>query len=96
MNEIKYTTLYCVLMRTCVIPLYYGSGTVINYGSVSNFGQVTVPVPVPQGQKLRFQGFRFHNTARGYVLMPNVPRPGKETDLRDNLFGKKVYYPVHL
>ncbi len=51
---------YCVFVRTFVIPFYYGSGTVINYGSDSNFWQVTVPVP--QGKKLRFLRFRFHNT----------------------------------
>ncbi len=37
-----------------------GSETVINYGSGSDF--LTVPVPVPQGKKLRFLRFRFHNT----------------------------------
>ncbi len=49
-------------MRTFVIPFYYGSGTIINYGSGSEFlprygsgsgsgstrQKVTVPVPVPQ------------------------------------------------
>ncbi len=46
-----------------------GSGTVINYGSGSDFLQVTVPVPVPVSlvKKLRFLRFRFrfrfHNTA---------------------------------
>jgi len=44
------------------MPIYYGSGTVINYGPVQTFGQV--PVPVPRGKKLRFLRFRFHNTAR--------------------------------
>jgi hypothetical protein len=43
-----------------------GSGTVINYGSDSDFYQVTVPVtvPVPLVKKLRFLRFRFrfHNT----------------------------------
>jgi hypothetical protein len=37
MKEIKYTISYCVFVRTFVIPYYYGSGTVINYGSDSNF-----------------------------------------------------------
>jgi len=62
MKEIKYTILYCVFVRTFVIPFYYGSGTVINYSSGSDFltsygsgsGSTqqkftvpTVPVPVP-------------------------------------------------
>jgi hypothetical protein len=32
MKEIKYTILYCVFVRTFVIPFYYSSGTVSNYG----------------------------------------------------------------
>jgi hypothetical protein len=36
MNEIKYTILFCVFVRTFVVPFYYGSGTVINYGSGSD------------------------------------------------------------
>jgi hypothetical protein len=44
---------YCVFVRTFVIPFYYGSGTIISYGSGSNF--LT---------KLRFR-FRFH-TAKSY------------------------------
>jgi hypothetical protein len=62
MKEIKFTILYCVFVRTFAIPFYYGSGTVINYGSFgSNFltsygtdstrQKVTVPtvrVRVPQ------------------------------------------------
>jgi hypothetical protein len=47
MKEIKYTTLYWVC-KTFVISFYYGSGTVINYGSgsakVRNY--ITVPVPL--------------------------------------------------
>jgi hypothetical protein len=39
----------------------YGSGTVFNYGSGSDFQQVTVPVPLVK--KLRFLRFRFHNAA---------------------------------
>ncbi len=35
MKEIKYTILYCVFVRTFVIPFYYGSGNVISYGSGS-------------------------------------------------------------
>jgi hypothetical protein len=35
MKEIKHTVLYGVFVRTFVIPFYYGSGTVINYGSGS-------------------------------------------------------------
>ncbi len=31
------TILYCVFLRTFVIPFYYGSGTVKSYGSGSNF-----------------------------------------------------------
>jgi hypothetical protein len=65
MKEIKYTILYCVFVRTFVIPFYYGSGTVINYvsgygsnfltsygyGSDSTRQKVTVPmVPVPVPQ----------------------------------------------
>jgi hypothetical protein len=37
MKEIKYTILYCVFVETFVIPFYYGSETVINYGSGSDF-----------------------------------------------------------
>jgi hypothetical protein len=41
MKEIKYTILYCAFVRTFVItfviPFYYGSGTIINYGSGSDF-----------------------------------------------------------
>jgi hypothetical protein len=37
MKEIKYTILYYVFVRTFVIPFYYGYGTVINYGSGSDF-----------------------------------------------------------
>jgi hypothetical protein len=61
MKENKHTILYCVLESTFVIPCYYGSGTVINYGSGSDFltsygsgskrqkvTVPTVPVPVPQ------------------------------------------------
>ncbi len=62
MKEIKYTILYCVFVRTFVIPFafFYGSGTAINNGSGSDFltsygsgstrQKVTVPtvlVPVP-------------------------------------------------
>jgi hypothetical protein len=58
MKEIKYTILYCVFVRTLVIPFYHGSETVISYGSGSEFltsygsgstrQKVTVPtVPVP-------------------------------------------------
>jgi hypothetical protein len=51
MKEIKYTVLFCVFVRSFVIPFYYGSGTVINYGSDSTRQKVTVPtdpVPVPE------------------------------------------------
>jgi hypothetical protein len=61
MKKIKYIILYSVSVRTFVILFYYGSGTVINYGSSSDFltsygsGSTwqkvtvpTVPVPVPQ------------------------------------------------
>ncbi len=62
MKEIKYTILYCVLVRTFVKPFYICSGTVLNYGSGSEFltsyasgsGSTrqkdtvpTIPVPVP-------------------------------------------------
>ncbi len=30
MKEVKYTILYCVFVRTFVIPFYYSYGTVIN------------------------------------------------------------------
>jgi hypothetical protein len=51
MKEIKYAILYWMLVRTFVIPFYYGSGTVISngYGSGSTRQKVTVPtVLVPQ------------------------------------------------
>jgi hypothetical protein len=63
MKEFKYTILFCVFVRTFVIKFSYSCGTVINYGSGSNFlttygsgsGSTrqkvtfpTVPVPVPQ------------------------------------------------
>jgi hypothetical protein len=51
MKEIKYAILYWMLVRTFVIPFYYGSGTVISNGSGSGSTRqkVTVPtVPVPQ------------------------------------------------
>ncbi len=55
-----------------------GSGTVINYGSGSDFLQVTVPVtvPVPLVKELRFLRFRFrfrfHNTDFKNVWVPVV------------------------
>ncbi len=63
MKEIKYTILYCVFVRTFVVPFYYGLGTVINYSFGFGSAQVTVPVPVPHGKKLWCLRFRFHNTA---------------------------------
>jgi hypothetical protein len=59
MKEIKYKILCSVFLRTFEIPFSYGFGTVINYGSGSDFvtrhgsgstrQEVTVPtVPVPQ------------------------------------------------
>jgi hypothetical protein len=51
MKENKYTILYRVFVRTFVMLFYYGSGTVIIYGS--DF--LTVTVLVPQGKKLRFR-----------------------------------------
>jgi hypothetical protein len=59
MEEIKYTILNCVFVRTFVTPFYYGSGTgsgsdfFTSYGSGSTRQKVTVPtvpfpVPVPQ------------------------------------------------
>jgi hypothetical protein len=70
----KYTILYCVFVRTFVIPFYYGFGTIINYGSGSNFltsyGS-ELPVPFPHDKKLRFLWFRFrfrfHNTGKDTV-----------------------------
>jgi hypothetical protein len=50
-KEIKYSVLICVLVRTFLIPFYYGVGTIINSGSGSTRQKVTVPtfsVPVPQ------------------------------------------------
>ncbi len=50
-EEIKYryTILYWVFVRTFVIPFYYGSGTVIIYGSGSTRQKVKVStVLVPQ------------------------------------------------
>jgi hypothetical protein len=68
-NQIhNYLIIYCVFVRTFVIPFYYGSGTVISYGSGygSTRPKVTVPtVPVPHGKKLRFLRLRFH-TAKSY------------------------------
>jgi hypothetical protein len=41
MKEIKYgTQFYAVSVRTFLIPFYYGSGTVINYGSGSGPAKV--------------------------------------------------------
>ncbi len=37
MKVMKYTILYCVFVKTFVIPFYYGSETIINHGSGSNF-----------------------------------------------------------
>jgi hypothetical protein len=37
MKKTKYTILYSVFVRTFVILFYCGSGSVINYGSDSNF-----------------------------------------------------------
>jgi hypothetical protein len=53
MKKIKYTILYCVFVRSFVIPFYYGSGSdfLKSYGSGSTQQKVTVPtvsVPVPQ------------------------------------------------
>ncbi len=61
MKEIQHTILYCVFARTLVILFYYNSGTLIYYGSGSDFltsygsgsgstqQKVTVPTnPVPQ------------------------------------------------
>jgi hypothetical protein len=56
MKEIKYTILYCVFVRTFVIPFYYGSGSgsyfLTSYGSDSGSTQQKVkvpkvPIPVP-------------------------------------------------
>jgi hypothetical protein len=47
-----------------VIPFYYCSRTVINYGSGSDFS-----VLVPLVKKLRFLRFRFH--IAGYILVPS-------------------------
>ncbi len=46
-------------MKTFVILFYYGSGTVINYSSGSEF--LTSYGPVPHDKKLRF---RFHTAKR--------------------------------
>ncbi len=54
MKEIKNTILYCVFVRTFLILFYYGSGTVIIYGSDFGFTR-------PKVTFLRFR-FRFHNT----------------------------------
>jgi hypothetical protein len=61
MKEIKYTILFCVFVRTFVIPFYYGSGTVISYGTVPvpTFWQVTVPFPVPFHRAKSFFFLRF-------------------------------------
>jgi hypothetical protein len=64
MKKIKYTILSCVFVRTFAIPFYYCSGTVISYGSGSDFltSYRMVPVPVPNDKKLWFLRFWFHNT----------------------------------
>ncbi len=41
MKEIECTILYSVFVRTFVIKFYYGSGTVINYGSGFGFDFLT-------------------------------------------------------
>ncbi len=51
-DEIKYTVLYCVFVKTFVILFYYGSGTVINYGTGSDFLTIYGTVPVPHAKKL--------------------------------------------
>jgi len=53
MKEIKYTLLHCVCENFCdSILQYYGSGTVINYGSRSGRNRNTVLVPITQWQKI--------------------------------------------
>jgi small-conductance mechanosensitive channel len=39
--------LYTVSVRTFVIPFYYGSGNVINYGSGSANVRNSITVPIP-------------------------------------------------
>jgi len=58
-----------------VIPFYYGFGTIINYGSGSDFLISYRMVPVLHGEKLRFLRFqfRFHNIASGNLMDPDTP-----------------------
>jgi hypothetical protein len=64
-KEIKYTILYCVFVRTFVVPFYYGS--VIIYGSGSTRQKVTVPtVPVSQN-------WRTGNQTVCFVQIVRVP-----------------------
>jgi hypothetical protein len=62
--QILYTILYCVFVRTFVIPFYDGSGTVIVNGSSSYstwqkvmVPTVPVPIPVPQHCTIAFKTF---------------------------------------
>jgi hypothetical protein len=84
MKEIKYTILKCVFVRTFAIPFYYGSGTVINYGSDFNFltsygsgagstrQKVTVlkvPVPIPVPQHWAAGTLAFSRRRRARLVL---------------------------
>jgi hypothetical protein len=65
----------CVCENLCdTIPFSYGSGTVINYGSGSDFlkSYGFVPVPVPHGKKLRFLRVRFNNNAHWSLPLSRI------------------------
>jgi hypothetical protein len=67
MKEIKYTILYCVFVRTFVLPFYYGSGNVINYGSGSDF--MTSYGSGSTRQKVTVPTVLVHNTDSNTDLM---------------------------
>jgi hypothetical protein len=75
MKEIKYTILYCVFVRPFVMPFYYGSGTVINYGSSSDFLTSSGSGSGSTRQKERFLRFRFRNTVIKAFPMISVNDP---------------------
>ncbi len=105
MKKIKHTILYCVFMRTLVMPYYYGSGTVLN--TVTNpfptFWQVTVPSSSGFGstsKKLRFLRFRFrfrsHNTALWRALRNMIFFPFWGNHFDPPRYGATVQMYIHL
>jgi hypothetical protein len=63
MKQIQYTILYCVFVRTFVIPFCYGSGTVIKYGSGSSSNFLTG------------YGYGSGSTRQKVTVLPTVPVP---------------------